>query len=152
MHPGKIVCFAVAILLVACHPSTTGTQAAIAAESTTPVAQQCPSQDFEKFLISYIGNSDVQKQFTSRPLQSDSIDADAEPEPQLVTAMLSDLQFPVIPGQREQKDQGLVMSTANAGNNVMVVKLVKPDTDYQVSYYFRHDVCWMLYRKSDESI
>lgn len=144
--------FFAAIFLMACHPGTTEVPATPAVESTPSVAQQCPSQDFAMFLTAFVGDSDIQKQFTVRPLQSDSIHADAEPEPQPVTTMLSDLQFPVIPSQREQIDQGLVMSAEAAGSNVMVVKLAKPDTDYQLSYYFKRDACWMLYRKSDESI
>lgn len=152
MYPGKTVVFFAAILLTACNASNPDVPAKAITQVAPSASYECPSQDFAIFLDAFVGSIEVQKNFTAQPLQSDSIDADAEPEPKQVTAMVSELQFPVMPSDQEQMGQGLVMSTGSAPGNVMVVKLAKPDSDYQISYYFKRDACWTLYRKNDESI
>lgn len=116
-------------------------------------AADCPGHDFNRFLSAFIDGIEVQRAFTVLPLRDDSLDAEAEPEPHVVTKMMSasDLQFPVIPSIQQQREQELTMSSHPSGSE-MVVTLAKPDSDYQMSYYFRRGACWRLYRKSDESI
>lgn len=114
----------------------------------------CPSQQFDEFLVAFMGSSEVQKQFTAVPLQYESIDATVEPEPQTITHMLdsSELTFPVMSTEQERSNDALTVSTKKSGAN-MVVTMAKPDTDYQISYHFRQvEGCWQLYRKQDESI
>lgn len=141
-------------LMTACNAAQGPEVAEASAPSLVAMASpRCPAQEFNRFLEVFVDSIEVQRAFTVLPLQSDSVDAEAEPEPRVVTKMLSDseLQFPVIPSTQQQLQQALAMSSHVSGRD-MVVKLTKPDSDYQMSYYFRHDACWMLYRKSDESI
>ena len=114
----------------------------------------CPSSEFEGFLAAFAASSEVQKSFTAVPLQSDSLEADAEPEPRRVMQRLTPpaLVFPVMQTDQQQREEGLAMSRRRSGRD-MIVTLAKPDTDYQVTYYFHQkNGCWELYRKFDESI
>ncbi|MGO1069111.1 hypothetical protein [Lysobacter sp. CA199] len=123
-----------------------------AAKSAAP-AQACPSQDFDAFLKAFAEDAQLQKSYTQRPLQSETIDADADPEPKPVIAMLDGdaLQFPLMPSAQKQQADGLVMSQTEL-NGDKEVMLVKPDTDYQLSFFFRKGECWTLYRMRDDSL
>jgi hypothetical protein len=61
------------------------------------------------------------------------------------------LQFPVMPSSQTQKSDGLVLSQTELNGDKQVM-LVKPDTDYQLSFFFRKGECWTLYRKRDDSL
>lgn len=153
MHLGRTTAFVAGLLLVACAPQHETTQTDVAPVAAPSLSANCPSQDFDAFLAAFMRDVEIQKAFTADPLRSDSIDAQADPEPRPVTTMLSTSQvaYPLIPGPEQQARDGLVLSSARSGNE-MTVTLVKPDSDYQVLYYFKHDACWTLYRKSDESL
>ncbi|MEH6420839.1 hypothetical protein [Pseudomonas sp. CGJS7] len=116
-------------------------------------AKACPSQDFDAFLKAFAEDAELQRSYTQRPLQSETIDANADPEPQTVTAMLDGdaLQFPLMPSAQKQQADGLVMSQTEL-NGDKEVMLVKPDTDYQLSFFFRKGECWTLYRMRDDSL
>ncbi|KRB04011.1 hypothetical protein [Lysobacter sp. Root690] len=139
-------------------PTAPATQAAAPA-TTTPAATPaktaiaCPSQDFEVFLKAFADDVEVQKAHTQRPLQSESVDPNADPEPKQVTAMLDGdaLKFPVMPSSQTQKNDGLVLSQTELNGDKQVM-LAKPDTDYQLSFFFRKGECWTLYRKRDDSL
>lgn len=152
------------LALAGCDVASKSSQAAPAAQAaapsaTTPAAAPakaaiaCPSQDFDTFLKAFADDVEVQKAHTQRPLQSDSVDANADPEPKQVTAMLDGdaLQFPVMPSSQTQKNDGLVLSQTELNGDKQVM-LVKPDTDYQLSFFFRKGECWTLYRKRDDSL
>lgn len=133
-------------------------KAAPAAAAPAPVAaaaKACPSQDFAVFLKAFADDVDVQKAHTQRPLRSETIDANAnaDPEPKPVTAMLDGaaLHFPLMPSTGKQQSDGLVSSQTEL-NGDKEVMLVKPDTDYQLSFFFRKDACWTLYRMRDDSL
>lgn len=113
----------------------------------------CPSQDFDAFLVAFMDDPAVQKAFTKRPLQSESLDANADPEPKPVTALLDGdkLRFPLMPSAAAQKRDGLALSQSEL-NGDKEVMLAKPDTDYQLSYFFRKGDCWTLYRMRDDSL
>ncbi|MBX9403407.1 hypothetical protein K4L06_19000 [Lysobacter sp. BMK333-48F3] len=113
----------------------------------------CPSQDFDAFLVAFMDDPAVQKAFTKRPLQSETVDADAMPEPKPVTALLDGekLEFPLMPSTARQKQDGLALSQSES-NGDKEVMLAKPDTDYQLSYFFRKGDCWTLYRMRDDSL
>ena len=113
----------------------------------------CPSQDFDAFLVAFMDDPAVQKAYTKRPLQSETLDADADPEPKPVTALLDGerLKFPLMPNAARQKQDGLALSQSEL-NGDKEVMLAKPDTDYQLSYFFRKGDCWTLYRMRDDSL
>ncbi|WP_064749436.1 hypothetical protein [Lysobacter antibioticus] len=113
----------------------------------------CPSQDFDAFLVAFMDDPAVQKAFTKRPLQSETLDANADPEPRPVTALLDGekLKFPLMPSSARQKQDGLALSQSEL-NGDKEVMLAKPDTDYQLSYFFRKGDCWTLYRMRDDSL
>lgn len=115
---------------------------------------KCPSQDFELFLKSFIDSVEVQKSFTATPLESVTIDALAEPEPAEVKKMLgaSELNFPLIPSPDQQANDGLVSRISSSGKKNAEVILHKPDADYQMSFFFRQESCWKLYRVKDYSL
>jgi hypothetical protein len=123
----------------------------IHAASATPV---CQAQAFDTFLTAFADDIEVQKKSVTRPLQSESVDALAEPEPKPVTKMLSfaELHFPLMPTERQRAHDGLQISQTPSGSGEIEVKLVKPDTDYQRVFYFRNDGCWKLYRMRDDSL
>ncbi|WP_148650391.1 hypothetical protein [Lysobacter capsici] len=152
------------LALAGCDVASKSSQAAPAAQAAAPSAATpaaapakatiaCPSQDFDAFLKAFADDVEVQKAHTQRPLQSDSVDPNADPEPKQVTAMLDGdaLQFPVMPSSQTQKSDGLVLSQTELNGDKQVM-LVKPDTDYQLSFFFRKGECWTLYRKRDDSL
>jgi hypothetical protein len=137
--------------LVACDRQTTPARQAA---QTLGAAPGCPSPTFEGFFAAFADDTELQKEFVRLPLRSDSIDAGAEPEPKPVTKMLTlqELEFPLVPSKEQVADEGLKTSFSTSGTE-MDVELIKPDTDYMVTYYFqRAGDCWRLYRKDDASL
>lgn len=159
MQLARVLASIVFACLVGCSQANTEGPSAVWALSSVSKTSNgpnpaCPSQDFSQFLIAFEASAEVQKRFTALPLQSDSIDAGAEPEPRTVTRGLRppELIFPLMHTAQQQRDEGLTLSRQKLDGQ-MVVTVSKPDTDYQVSYYFRQNAgCWQLYRKFDESI
>lgn len=125
---------------------------AVAAAPAAP-ATACPSQDFDAFLAAFADSAQVQRAFTQRPLRSERVDANADPEPRPVTAMLDGdaLHFPLMPSRERQQADGLVLSQTELNGDRQVM-LAKPDTDYQLSFFFRKGECWTLYRMRDDSL
>jgi len=125
--------------------------AATQENSVNPI---CSAQNFDKFLSTFANDIEVQKKFIVLPLQSDSVDAMAEPEPKTVTKMLdlSALHFPLMPSTRKQINDGLKLSYKRINVGEVEVKLVKDDTDYQMTFFFRNDGCWKLYRINNDSL
>lgn len=117
-------------------------------------AVKCPSQDFEIFLASFINSLEIQKSFTVAPLESVTIDALAEPEPAEVKKILgaNELNFPLMPNPDQQAKDGLISRISNSDRKNVEVVLHKPDTDYQMSFFFRRESCWKLYRIKDYSL
>jgi hypothetical protein len=123
----------------------------VVAAGKTGVA--CPSQQFDAFLAAFMDDVAIQKAFTASPLRSETVDANADPEPRPVTTMLDGtaLRFPVMPGVQQQQRDGLVLSQTEL-NGDKEVMLAKPDTDYQMSFFFKKGECWTLYRTRDDSL
>ncbi|MFC5740019.1 hypothetical protein [Dyella tabacisoli] len=123
-------------------------------EQTTSAALSCPAQEFDKFLVAFANDVEIQKAFVTQPLQSESVDASAEPEPKPVTKMLStaELHFPLMPSSQQQASDGVKLSQTSLDSKDMEVKLVKEDTDYQMLFFFKNDGCWKLYRIRDDSL
>lgn len=132
-------------------------QAASAAQATTPPAAPsltCPADDFATFLPKFMNDVKLQKAFVTDPLQSDSVDANAEPEPKPVSKMIAraEISFPVMPDDQRQAKDGLKLTKNETSPTEVTVKLAKEDTDYQMSFFFRKDSCWHLYRMKDDSL
>ncbi len=127
--------------------------AAPAAGAAATPATACPSQDFDAFLAAFADDIQVQRAFTQRPLRSETVDANADPEPKPVTAMLDGdaLKFPLMASRAKQQAEGLVLSQTELNGDKQVM-LAKPDTDYQLSFFFRKGECWTLYRMRDDSL
>ena len=149
---GKIPLLFVTLLATACDaapPSVNDTKYV-----ASPATLSCPAQDFGKFLTAFANHIEVQKAFVTLPLESESVDATAEPEPKPVTKRLglSELHFPLMPSLQRQAMDGVTLSRKLTNPKEAEVKLVKEDTDYQMVFYFKNDGCWKLYRMRDDSL
>jgi len=145
------------VLLAACESQGAASRPEISppevasAKYDSPAGVACPSRDFPAFLDAFVDSTEIQQAFTTKPLQVDSLDSNAEPEPEVVSTMVSDVTFPVIPSKEEQTSEGMLLSVERAVDDA-IVTLEKPDTDYQVRYHFRIEKCWLLVRKEDKSL
>jgi len=155
----RILALAALLALAGCDMASNSPPAAAAQEKPSPAAAPataataCPSQDFDAFLAAFADSAQVQRAFTQRPLRSESVDANADPEPKPVTAMLDGdaLKFPLMASRAKQQAEGLVLSQTELNGDKQVL-LAKPDTDYQLSFFFRKGECWTLYRMRDDSL
>ena len=154
-----IVLLAIMALLGGCKATPqqnvpVAAQPAASTPAPTSAALACPSPTFDGFLKAFISDVEVQKAFSAEPLESQTVDAAAEPEPALVTKMLSaaELQFPLIPSEQQQASEGLNMRQSVLENGDIKVTLAKEDTDYQMSFYFKKDGCWKLIRVRNDSL
>lgn len=130
----------------------------LALERSSSDAEQqqlaCPSQDFSAFLNAFAERVEVQRAFTTYPLQKQHLESGADPEPKPVVRNLSRSQvsFPVIPAASERKLKQLTLRAEPVGDSAVKLFLVKADTDYQVVYFFNKDACWRLDRIEDGSL
>ena len=153
---------ALLITLTACgsHSSTdSGEQASQldrspAVHPASDASTSCPSQDFDTFIAVFTDDVEVQKAFVHDPLENETVDVNADPEPKPVTRALhkADLSFPLMPSTKEQAHIGLKRTISAIGPKEIHVRLAKEETDYQLNFVFRNDGCWTLYRKQDDSI
>lgn len=139
---------------VAPQQNSADAQSAVPISAPAPAALACPSPSFDGFLKDFIESVEVQKAFSAEPLESQTVDAAAEPEPALVTKMLTatELKFPLIPSEQQQSKEGLTMRQSVLESGDTKVTLAKEDTDHQMSFYFRKNQCWQLYRIRNESL
>lgn len=115
----------------------------------------CPAATFDAFFKRFADDITVQKAYVTDPLQSDSVDAEAEPEPAPVHKTLgkSEIAFPVIPTTTELTRKGLAVATEHTSPSDIAVTVGKPDTDDLKVFHFRpSDGCWTLYRIDDQSL
>ena len=132
-----------------------GCKASTGADAPEPASPQaCPSQDFRTFLTAFANDPGVQEAFTRRPLQSDYMDAAADPEPRRVLRTLdgADLKFPVMPSLQRQEQEGLKMRWTAEGDDKAEVVVFQPDTDYQTVFFFIRKGCWRLDRIRADSL
>jgi hypothetical protein len=128
---------------------------AISAAPAMAAAPACPGRSFNTFLAAFAANADIQRAHVADPLSSGRIDAEAEPEPRMVTSSLpkAALGFPIMPLGAERRRDGLEMRTAPKGGGKFEVVLAKPDTGYQLRYQFQPvGDCWQLSAMTDESM
>lgn len=122
----------------------------IAAAGPQP-AIACPSKDLNAFVAAFAEDPALQKAFTAETIDTAFVDMNAQPEPaESVEALPRDkLRFPVMPNRAQQQKEGLkYREVANEGGRAVVV-LEIPDTDAQLLYTFRRDVCWTLVKIVD---
>lgn len=117
-------------------------------------ALECPAQDFDGFLKRFSNDIEIQKTFVSTPLLSEFIDPEAQPEPRPVSQRLdkTQLTFPLMPSEDQQREQGLTLDKQITGPDQALIKLTKADTGYQLSLFFKREACWKLYRIQDDSL
>ncbi|NMO15242.1 hypothetical protein HPC49_01800 [Pyxidicoccus fallax] len=115
---------------------------------------ECPSQDFSEFIEAFAESTEIQRAFTSYPLEIQQLDLKAEPEPRPFTRSLErhQVEFPVLPGQSERKAKSLELRVNPLASGHAELVLWKRDTDYQVSYFFRKNACWELERIEDGAL
>jgi hypothetical protein len=153
-----IVLLVMTVLLGACkaapQQNSVDVQPAVPTSTPTSAAPACPSPSFDGFLKAFIESAEVQRAFSTEPLESQNVDATAEPEPALVTKMLTaaEPQFPLIPSEQQQVKEGLTMRQSVLENGDTKVTLAKEDTDYQMSFYFKKEACWKLIRIRNDSL
>lgn len=123
----------------------------------TPALAQpaCPSQDFDAFVLAFQEDAATQQAFTVRPLESVTIDGNADPEPAPVTEMLDGdkLTFPLIGNAAMQAKEGLKSETTTVGSD-QELKLFVPDTGIQIRYLFRKRAdgsCWELHKMANDT-
>src|SRR5687767_2559280 len=69
MHPGKIMAFAAAILLTACHSATAEVNTAASLAEPVREAIACPAQTFEEFLQEFAADEKIRDGFTAAQVQ-----------------------------------------------------------------------------------
>lgn len=152
---------ALLVVLGACNSSSNAPKPS-AAEPRSPSSsaspststQRCPSQDFDAFLADFANDEEVQRTHVTNPLESESVDVNAEPEPKPVTRWMpvSALRFPLMKSIQQQDRSGFKRTLSASGTRGMEVKIAKEDTDEQTTFFFRNEGCWMLYRMQDDSL
>ena len=155
-----IILLAMSVLLGACRAApqqnAPDTRSAVATSipAVASAMSACPSPDFNSFLKTFMGDVEIQKKFSADPLESQTVDATAEPEPALVTKMLTatELQFPLIPSEQQQASEDLKIRQSELENGDVKVTLAKEDTDYKMSFYFKKNGCWELIRIRNDSL
>lgn len=127
--------------------------AAAAASTASAASATCPAI-FDAFLPRFANDLAVQRASVTDPLQSDTVDASAEPEPRPVTTMkrLDTVIFPLMPDEATQLRQGLVATRNDIGSTEVSLRLRRPDTDDQTTFFFRKTDCWRLYRIKDDAL
>ncbi|MFY0581023.1 hypothetical protein ACN28S_48330 [Cystobacter fuscus] len=61
---------------------------ACANPSALGTSSECPSQDFSEFIEAFAESTEIQRAFTSYPLEKQQLDLDAKPEPRPFTRSL----------------------------------------------------------------
>ena len=143
----------VAALLFAAAQSGHAVQPA-AQQATPASAPACPAQDISFFIQRFSTDESVQRVFTADPLINEFIDTATVPEPTQRTQTLDRdaIVFPVMPLAQERAQSQLQMQMEDVTQVTARLVLFKPDTDYQISYFFKLDDCWRLVRIDNASL
>lgn len=141
--------------LCACSQTGPDDHTTVATPSTAgKPTTTCPAPTFDGFFKRFADDVALQKIYVTDPLQSDSIDPNAEPEPATVTKSVAkaSLSYPLMPDTATQTTNKLVVTTHHDASDISV-QITKPDTDDQRVFHFRPtDGCWTLYRVEDQSL
>ena len=112
----------------------------------------CPGKDFPTFFEKFSNDENIQRSYTMTPLRKLTLDITAYPEPTVSIKKLKyfELSFPIIPLKNERKINLLETSIIKINTTEAKSKLFKPDTGYQIEYYFIYkNNCWMLINIED---
>ena len=113
----------------------------------------CSLENFSLFIDGFSISKSKQIKYTNIPLQKLYIDLRTDPEPSAVEIKLESNQivFPVFPDKKNIKKRKLSMNISTSGDKAEV-RVSKSDTDYLVTYFFKHKSCWHLFRIEDWSL
>lgn len=142
--------FFMAYTVAAVTPDTQKNQSHAATMPSVP----CPGKDFSSFLERFSNDVTIQRAFTTSPLIQYQVDVTAEPEPKEFKRILQreQIEFPVMPLSQERSRIPLDIEVIKLTSNKAQVRVVKPDTDYQISYFFKKKGCWTLVKIDNESL
>ena len=123
-------------------------------EVSSDLQISCPAADFPAFVRAFSNDVNVQRAFTKYPLKKQWLDPDPGPEPREVIQDLDrhQIQFPILPLPEERVNYSLEIRIDSVTADSAKITLVEPDTDYQVSYFFKKNSCWTLTRIEDWSL
>lgn len=119
-----------------------------------PKETACPAQKFPDFFSAYANSEIIQRTFLRIPLKMQRLDLDAEPEPKPVVKKLkySQLKFPLLPLRAERDAKLLALRIDKWSERKAEATLFRQDTDYQITYFFVKNECWVLAAIEDWSM
>lgn len=140
------------LLLVQQSHAATGT--APARHEPVTGSHVCPATDFSEFLKAFADSEVIQRAFTKFPLKKQQLDSigGAEPKRVIKTLNRQEVRFPLVPLQAARKTDGLNLRIEEVSPRIATAMLYKIDSDYQVSYEFVRNGCWVLIAINDQSI
>lgn len=131
--------------------------AAFALPGAVLAEETCPAR-FDQFLERFESDRVFQQERTTDPLQYTFLDYAAQPEPKeqrkrLSKAELAQRKDAIFPSPATQKSHGLsIKKIADLPKSRKWVRIAKPDTGYQLDYYFdKTAACWTLTAHSNLS-
>ena len=124
----------------------------VASAATTSKADLCRQDHYQEFLEAFAEDLEFQKQHTKVPLLSVKYEYDFPDAKKIETALdFPKIEFPVFPSAERRREKSLeIKFKPSAGG--MSVQVSKPDTDYQITYFFERHQCWELVRMENVSL
>ena len=156
MQSGKIMGFAVVMLLAACNSSAIADQTTSVAEASPLIEKNlpCPSQDFSSFLTAFMEDVALQKAFTRYPYAVTLYDPqDLEADPKVQQLDVSETQFPIILSASEMADHGVTAKSEKKADDWYEVSTQSSGSGaYTMTLNFRRmQGCWFLTDSIDAS-
>jgi hypothetical protein len=114
-------------------------------------AATCPGRTFPSFFAEFQNKEAVQRRWTTDPVEGETVGDDGNPVSR--PWRFSQMSWPLIPSAPKVAANGAVTEASALPGGGVKIKLYKPDTDYQMYYFFKKTGdCWTLYRIEDESL
>jgi hypothetical protein len=112
----------------------------------------CPADDFDGFFKIFSNDEKIQKIYTHPLVTSMWIEVSGVPEPTpfLKTYKKTQLEFPLMPNEKERKERQLTFHSL--GNESASVALVSENSGYRIRFIFIRTSCWYLIGIEDTSI
>lgn len=141
------------LLLIACIYHGNAISSALS-PVLTGSQDSCPGNTFEEFALNFSNNQRVQEKYIHIPLVKVELeDGNEEPEPVEKLLTKKEIVFPVIEDEKNRVSKGLELEIIDDGQKLKEIKLFKPDTGYQVYYFFeKNNKCWDLIKIDDQSM
>ena len=149
-----ISCLAIGLLCGACKSQSAVSRSDMPENQQVMTSDFCAADKFAEFSRLFAEDADFQRKHTDVFIEKQAIDVAAEPEPKTIRYRLSrdKLKFPVLPLKGERDGKALQMLIESVESDGARVKLYKPETDYQIHYFFKRNTCWTLIRIQDDSL